>query len=262
MEAATDVIGRAWSALHAVYRHEPNGASTSQIARDCGLPRPTTHRLLTALLEHGVVDRTTAGAWTLGPELFILGSVAARRYEVPPAVVATLQALSDQTGESAFYSVRRGDESVCLVCVEGSFPLRSHVLHQGIRFPLGVASAGLAILAFLPESESTAYLESVDLAHDYGEAHGEASLRARLATARRLGYAVNPGLIVKGSIGIAAAVLDPDGRPVGAVSLTGVEHRFSPQRRPELGRGLVRAAHDVSQAIFGPGSRAFGREVR
>jgi hypothetical protein len=33
---------------------------------------------------------------------------------------------------------------VCLAGAEGSFPLRSHVLREGIRFPLGVASAGPA----------------------------------------------------------------------------------------------------------------------
>ena len=31
--------------------------------------------------------------------------------------------------------------------------MRSFVLHEGVRFPLGVASAGTAILAFLPEGE-------------------------------------------------------------------------------------------------------------
>lgn len=262
MEATSTVIGRAWSALRAVRHNEPNGASTSQIARDAGLPRPTTHRLLTALLAQGVVDRTPAGMWILGPELFILGTIAAHRYEVPPGVVAVLRRLCDETGESAFYSVRRGDESVCLVCLEGSFPLRSHVLHQGIRFPLGVASAGLAMLAFLPEPEITTYLDRVDLTAGYGDAHAPAALRTRLATARRLGYAVNPGLLVKGSIGMAAPVLDESADPVGAVSLTGVEHRFSPQRRPDLGRRLVRAAHEVSLVLAGTGGQIPARSSR
>jgi DNA-binding IclR family transcriptional regulator len=46
---------------------------------------------------------------------------------------------------------------------DGSFPIRSYVLHEGIRFPLCVASSGLAILAFLPEREREAYLASADL---------------------------------------------------------------------------------------------------
>ncbi|MBB4751002.1 hypothetical protein [Actinoplanes lobatus] len=61
-----------------------------------------------------------------------------------------LRSLAERTGESAFFSARRGGETVCLAEVEGSFPLRSHVLYEGLRLPLGVASAGLAILAYLP----------------------------------------------------------------------------------------------------------------
>ena len=57
--------------------------------------------------------------------------------------------LAVRTEESAFLSVRRGDETVCLIREDGAFPIRSFVLSEGVRFPLGVASAGLAILAAL-----------------------------------------------------------------------------------------------------------------
>ena len=69
--------------------------------------------------------------------------------------------LARETGESAFLSARRGDETVCVLSEEGSFPLRSHVLHVGIRFPLGVASAGLAILSHLPAREVDDYFTRV-----------------------------------------------------------------------------------------------------
>jgi DNA-binding IclR family transcriptional regulator len=57
---------------------------------------------------------------------------------------------------------------------------------------------------------------------------------------------VNPALIVEGSWGIAAAVFDRDGRPAWALSLTGVETRFKPQRLPELGALLLEHAHLLS----------------
>ena len=42
---------------------------------------------------------------------------------------------------------------MCVLREEGCFPVRSFVLHEGVRFPLGVASAGTAIMAFLPPEE-------------------------------------------------------------------------------------------------------------
>ena len=145
MDTPVDVVGRTGSVLRAVAAHEPHGATTSEVARRTGLARPTAHRLLSSLLGEGLVDRD-AGRWLLGPELYLLGTTAAPRYDVTTLAQPVVRRLSLATGESAFYSARRGDETVCLLREDGSFPIRSHVLHEGIRFPLGVASAGLAVV--------------------------------------------------------------------------------------------------------------------
>lgn len=224
--------------------------TTTELASSTGLSRPTAHRLLWFLAEEGLVDRdTTAGRWHLGPELFLLGAAAATRYDITERARDILADLADQTGESAYLSAARGQETVCLLEVEGSFPLRSHVLYEGIRFPLGVASAGLAILAHLPGNEAAAYVAASDLVPSWGRSHSRRALRARVAATRGTGYAVNPGLVVAGSWGIAAAVFDQNDRPRWALSLTGVESRFTAQRIPRLGRLLLRSAHLLSQRV-------------
>ena len=135
------------------------GLSTTRAASETGLTRPTAHRLLSSLVEEGLVDRdSSTGRWHLGPELFLLGSVAAGRYDISEAARDIVTHLAAETGESAYLTAARGEQTVCLLEVEGSFPLRSHVLHEGIHFPLGVASAGLAILAHLPAREAEVYL--------------------------------------------------------------------------------------------------------
>jgi len=197
-----------------------------------------------------MVDRDDRdGRWILGPEVFLLGTAAAARYDVSALAQPFVRQLAVATGESAFFSVRRGTETVCLLREDGSFPLRSHVLYEGVRFPLGVASAGLAVLAFLPESEALEYLQSADISDNYGANHARPALEERVRQTRALGYAVNPGLIVQGSWGMAAAVFDSRSSPIGALSITGVEHRFAPLRQPELGRLLMRSAHQLSSAL-------------
>jgi DNA-binding IclR family transcriptional regulator len=195
------------------------------------------------------VDRDPSGRWVLGPELYFLGTAAAARYDVTALAQPVVRRLAVATGESAFFSARRGEETICLVREDGSFPIRSHVLHEGIRFPLGVASAGMAILAYLPDLEVDGYLEGADLVGAYGAAHMLARVRSRVAETRRAGYAVNPGLIVEGSWGMGAAVFDETERPQWALSLTGIEQRFAEPRRQELGTLLLRAAHELSRAI-------------
>lgn len=249
MNTPTDVIGRTGLVLRAVAAGEPSGASTSDVARRTGLARPTAHRLLVQLLGEGLVDRDPAGAWLLGPELYLLGTTAARRYDVTALAQPVVRRLAQATGESAFFSARRGDETVCLIREDGSFPIRSHVLHEGIRFPLGVASAGLAILAYLSDADLADYLARADLVVSYGDHHTAAAVRQRVRATREQGYAVNPGLIVEGSWGMGAAVFDADEQPRWALSLTGIEQRFGNARRGELGELLLRAAHGLSGAL-------------
>lgn len=248
-------IARAARLLRLVTAAGDEGAGVQDLARNAELSRSTAHRLLSALRAEGLVDQDARTArWMPGPELFLMGSVAASRYDVTGLARDIVRSLAVKTEESAFLSVRRADETVCLLREEGSFPIRSFVLSEGVRFPLGVASAGLAILAFLPEDEVDAYLERhPEIAEDWGSAHSTERLRTRLSNTRDRGYSVNGGLIVKGSWGMGAAVFNGAGQPEWALSLTGVEFRFGSDRLPTLGRILLAHAHQLTTRIAAAG---------
>ncbi len=248
--AQGQLVGRVGALLRTVSAHEPDGVSTSELARETRLARPTVHRLLMSLADEGLIDRHPDSAkWTLGPELYLLGSLAAARYDITELAGDVLRDLARETGESAFLSARRGDETVCLAAEEGSFPLRSHVLHIGIRFPLGVASAGLAILSHLSDRDIDTYLSRTDLVASWGPLHAHDPLSERIAATRLAGYATNPALLVEGSWGMGAAVFDRRGAPTWALSVTGVESRFRDDRRPELGAALLEHAHRLTQLL-------------
>ncbi|GAA1932411.1 IclR family transcriptional regulator [Nocardioides hwasunensis] len=262
MNSPVHLVGRVGTTLRAVATHEPGGATTSEVARTAGLSRPTVHRLLTSMLEEGLTDRTREGRWLLGPELYLLGTSAATRYDVTELAHSVVRHLAIATGESAFFSARRGNETVCLLREDGSHPIRSHVLHEGIRFPLGVASAGLVILAHLPDPEVEDHLARARLEDTYGELHASDRVRERIAQTRVSGYALNPGLLVAGSWGMGAAVFDEDGRPAWALSITGIEHRFSEDRRAELGTLLLDSAHRLTGDVGRRRDRARTRTPR
>jgi DNA-binding IclR family transcriptional regulator len=246
----TQVVGRVSSVLRALADVAPDGATTSAVASSCELTRPTTHRLLSALVEEGLADRDTrSGRWFLGPEVYILGLLAAPRFDASEQAADCVRQLAADTGESAFFSVRRHRETVCLLRAEGSFPIRSFVLREGTRFPLGVASAGLAILSHLPDSEIDDFLRETPLEPSYGPAHSHQAILARVRETRERGYAVNPGLIVEGDWGLGAAIFDATGHPRWALSLTGIEPRFRPERREELGRRLLDAAYHLGTSV-------------
>lgn len=246
-------IARAARLLRLVTAGGAGGVTLQEVSRAADLSRSTAHRLLSALRAEGLVDRDEESArWMPGPELYLMGSVAAARYDVTALARDVVRSLAVKTEESAFFSVRRADETVCLMREEGSFPIRSFVLSEGVRFPLGVASAGLAILSFQPDHDVDAYLDRhPELEADWGRQHGEKALRIRLQETKERGFAINPGLIVEGSWGVGAAVFDRAGRPEWALSLTGVGFRFGPDRINDLGRTLLAHAHQLSARIAG-----------
>ncbi|MDQ0823750.1 DNA-binding IclR family transcriptional regulator [Arthrobacter sp. V1I7] len=246
----TQVVSRVAALLRLVAR-KPSGSSITALVRESGLTRPTAHRLLSSLGAEGLLDYDAAtGHWTLGPEVLLMGSVAAARFPLEDIARPSLRRLAEETGESAFFSVRRGNETVCLLREEGSFPVRSFVLHEGVRFPLGVASAGTAIMAFLPEEEQKDLLSSWDIhAGPFAAGHTEAVARANLEQTRSKGYAINPGLVLEGSWGMGAAVFDPAKRPAWALSLTGIEPRFREDRQEFLGRLLMEEAHRITSQL-------------
>ena len=241
------VVGRVAVLLRIVSR-KPSGAALVEVVRESGLTRPTVHRLLTSLAAEGLLDHDSgSGNWVLGPEVLLMGSVAAARFPMEDIARPSLRRLAEETGESSFFSVRRAGEAVCLLREEGSFPIRSFVLHEGVRFPLGVASAGTAIMAFLPGEEQEQVLADWDAhAGAFAATHPVALVRDSLARTHHQGYSVNPGLVLEGSWGMGAAVFDTQGRPAWALSLTGIEPRFRTERQEFLGRLLLEEAHQIT----------------
>lgn len=250
------LVSRVARILRIVSTHSPRGISTADLATQAGLTRPTAHRILISLAAEGFVDHDNMlGRWVLGPELYLMGSVAAARYDISALAADSVRALARETGESAFLSARRGDETVCLIREEGSFPLRSFVLSEGVRFPLGVATAGLAMLSFLPDDDVADFFSRRDLSQDWGAEHSRSLVTSRIALTRQTGWALNPGLILEGSWGMGAAIFDVAGNPAWALSITGVESRYGADRRPELGRLLLDHAHEVTQKLRSRSSR-------
>jgi DNA-binding IclR family transcriptional regulator len=244
------VLHRAAAVLRALSVGGDGGLGTTEVAEQTQLSRSTAHRILSALESEGFVDHERAsGKWFLGPELYVLGHVASHRFDITNSARRVLKELAAATGESCFLSVRRGEETVCLLRVEGSFPLRSFVLYEGVRFPLGVASAGIALLAFLRDSEIQTYLGQAALSKRFGSNHADEAVWVRLRQTRERGYSLNPGLIVEGSWGMAATVFGKDGAPSFALSMTGVESRFSRERAPGMGKLLMEAAHHLSTQL-------------
>src|SRR3546814_11926919 len=101
-----------------------------------------------------------------------------------------------------------------------------------------MASAGIAVLSYLPAREAREHLVTHELTERFGRAHSRAAIERRMAATRRTGWAFNPGLLVEGSWDMAAAVFGPDPQPQWDLGLTGYQLRFEATRQPQPARLL------------------------
>lgn len=248
----TQSIERAVALLMLVGRAGAEGARLADLVASSGLSKPTVRRVLLALVRAGLVDQDEASRrYHVGPEAYVLGTLAARRFGIHALALDGLARIARQSGDCAFLSVPRGTFSVCLHREEGSWPIRTHVLQAGDRHPLGIGAGGLAILAALPDMEAARIIEANAAALAAYPGYSPDLLRRATGEARARGYALNPGLYVAGSWGIGVPVRGADGRPLGALSLAAIESRLGAERQKELVPLLQREAAVLEAKLGG-----------
>src|SRR5918998_585655 len=233
---AAQTLDRAIDLLRHVAGSRETGASLSELTRASGLTKPTTRRLLISLIENGLVEqRGEDRRYYVGAETYALGMMASSRFGIERVAVESLRRLAKRSGDAALLTIQSGYHTVCVGRQEGDFPLRSHVLQPGDRHPLGAGAAGLALLAALPdeEIEKALSVNAAVLSTNYANLHPTA-LKRDVTLTRERGYAVNPGLVVKGSWGVAVALRDPRSGVPAALTIAGIESRFQDGRLEQL----------------------------
>lgn len=236
--AGPRTLRRGLQVLAALRDHSPAGLSITEIARHTGIQRPTIYRLLAALLEAGLaqpVEGAKRYRALLAPQAQPVQPDSRVREALP-----VLRELAEQTGDAVFLVVREGDESVSLHREIGGYPVQILATYAGKRQPLGVGSAGLALLAALPDAAARAIVQrnAARLA-GYGGMTTQGMLRLIDATRAR-GYAVVGNHAVSGALGVGCALLDGQGEPVLAISVTAILDRMPAQRQREIA-GLIKA---------------------
>ena len=235
------VIARAAAVLRAL-KDCQTGLSLGQIAERVALPRSTVQRIVAALIDERLLIATRAAGVRLGPELQALAEAA--RTNTVDLCRPHLAALMAATGETVDLSALRGGQMVFLDQVQGSHRLRA-VSSVGEHFPLTTTANGRAALSILPEDAA------IELAQaEWGQELGNLPvLQARLALARKLGFAEDNDDHTEGISAIGIAFRDFSGE-VFAISLPIPTSRFA-ERRALVTSALLAVKADLEGTLAG-----------
>jgi IclR family acetate operon transcriptional repressor len=211
-------ITRSVQAMDLLARKGPLGVRA--VAQQLSLPLGSVHRLLLDLSEEGIVDRTPSGEWELSYRLLEITGLQLERIELPRLFRPFAETIAAATGETVNLNALSGHFGVCIDKVRGNegMQLDNRI---GSRGPLNCGGAGKAMLAFMDETEReqvfTAPLEALT---PY-TITDPSRLRDEIGRIRERGYSIDDQEVVLGVWCVSMPMLDRNGRPVGALSITG-----------------------------------------
>lgn len=194
--------------------------SPAEIAERLGLPRPSVYRLLDGLSAVGLTEPLRDSRTHLSLRWLHLAESAREAASEWRGSSALLAELVDRTGQTAFLSVLRGDEAVCLEWEQGR-GIGVLVLRPGHSLPLYAGAAGRTLLAFGENADE--YLErSERRGFTPRTLLGEEELRADVENSRELDYVVSDEDVTMGIAAFGVPIWWPDGELAGALSLAGM----------------------------------------
>lgn len=224
-------------------------ASPSQVAAELGLSRSTAYRMMERLRRKGYIDDAgTEGMWRLGPAVARMALSVIETSDVARVSPPFLRILVHQARESIGLGIPRGGDMVFIYRDPGPQSVSVNV-EVGARRPMHCTAVGKAYLAALPPEERTALISTMLLtpktAHTIWTPDGiEAEVRATIAR----GWSQDLMEFDEASTCVGAPVLDHTGRPVGAISISGVSTRVRPLL-PKLGALVAGTAEAISRSL-------------
>ena len=241
-------IRRALTVLRTLAIGGERGVPLAEVVQATSLTRPTVHRIVHVLIEEGIVERSErTGNYIVGRQVPELALARPSRSPLMIAAEPHLTAASAQLGDTLFLTVRTGLDTLCVARRIGGYPIQVLSIEVGVRRPLGVSSAGIAILAAMPVAEA----RKIVLANEARFAPyrtDAATVLGWVQLARRRGYYLRDIGLVQGTKALSAWIRTPDGQSAAAITLSAIRNRMNPRRAIEVADVLVAASRAIEAA--------------
>ncbi|MCI3273386.1 IclR family transcriptional regulator [Streptomyces cylindrosporus] len=242
-EEDRSVIGRVMAILDAVAA-EPGEVGLSELARRTGIKKATVHRLATELVERRMLDRGAYG-YRLGFRTFELGHSVQVSRLLRNLALPYMEDLYEISHEIVQLAVLDGTEIVYLEKITGH---RSYKAPSGVgeRYPAYCSALGKAIIAFSSEAVLDRILAAGLPRRTPRTITDSALYRKELQLVRDSGVAFDREEGHREVSCVAAPVLNPEGLPIVALSITGPSYRMG---LPRLATAVREAAVALARVV-------------
>jgi IclR family acetate operon transcriptional repressor len=242
------LVPRTFSVLDALVEGAPQ-ATLGQIAQRSGLPKPTVHRILAALVKLGFARNGGDGSYLLGSQALRLAGRVLSSVDYAGHAGPALRALQEHTGETIHFAILSGSHATYVEKLEGRRPYRM-ASRVGMGLPLHSTAIGKAILAHLAPDERAALLRRLDLVRLTPNTISDIpKLEAELAIIRQQGYSIDEEENEEGIRCVGAPVFARGGRVIGSLSVSAPAFQLSAEEARRLAPHVITAAREVSLSL-------------
>lgn len=241
-------LGRAVALLEAL-AHEP-GLGFTGIQDRLGMPKSSTHHLISTMCELGLIKRRSLGGYGLGLKLLELASIANKSHDLQRDALPLLRDFAERVQLTCHIGVLERSDAVYLARVEGArdIVVKSHV---GQRFPVNCSALGKSLIAWLTPERLDVVIASLTFEKRMPKTvTNPADFRVHLADVRRNGWAMDDEEQAPNCRCIAAPIRDRDGVVVAAISAVGPLEQLSNRRVEILAAQTIDAASAISQFVY------------
>lgn len=222
----------------------PRGVT--ELSQELGLVKSNVHRLLSSLVELGVVRQVPENdRYELTLRLWQLGYAALARLNVKDVAIEHMHKLRDAVQEDVVLSALEGKEVLYLHRLKSGHVVRASF---GGSNPAYCSSTGKAILAWSSPEKTAHVLEGAVRFTDRTIVTAEA-MEAELHHIRERGFALNIGEWSDSVHGVAAPIFNHDGKPIAALSVSGPAHRLEIPKMEAMGPLVAETTMQISREL-------------
>lgn len=206
-----------------------------EIAERTGLSSSTVLRILCALQEHDfIVKNPQTKKYHLGSKIgWLADMIPSESYdELKKISYPFMTALNEKWNEDIHLFVPDGNSKLCIESVDSTRELRQ-VVKVGSRHDVLRGAAGKVILSYMEPEDRKKVLNGLEFDEEVFEG------------VREMGYALSMGEREEGLCGLAAPIIDKNGKLAATISMSGATARFENQLE-EKEAEIIRVGKDIS----------------
>jgi IclR family acetate operon transcriptional repressor len=241
-------LAKALSVMDLILAAHGRGLSISKISQEIGLPKGTSHRILSSLVQfkYARQDPLTR-EYGLGARFLDIGSPFEKRQTLRAFIAPMLRPLHSKCTETVSVAILVKDEIEYIERLESEMILRVDI-HVGTRFPAHCTATGKILLSALPVDELDLRLKRRKKFRKFTDNSigSLMALKEALAKARREGVARDYEECLVGVHCIASPIVGRGDEVVAAVSISGPRERLTVEKMDELEPLLREATEGIS----------------